>query len=139
MLQTFMEWGGCAFGVAGSLMLALKVKRSGWGFVFYLFSNAAWVVFGVATGVYGLVLQHGAFTATSAFGVWRWLVAPWLRQGELAVYRGEIIAPQGERFTFDFVAPTGATSEERDAEAFRALAQACRGELAYQEVGRLFR
>jgi hypothetical protein len=130
-MQNFMEWAGCAFGVAGSLALALKVKRSGWGFVLYLVSNGAWLAFGLATGVYGLALQHAAFTATSALGVWRWLLSPWLRMDKLTVYSGSIWTPGGERLAFDFVADASATRDVCDAEAFRAIVAACeRGDYA---------
>lgn len=83
--RAFMEWAGCAFGVAGSLILALNVRGSGWGFVVFLVSNAAWLAFGLAQGVYGLAVQHAAFTATSLVGVWRWMVRPRLELRRAAV------------------------------------------------------
>jgi hypothetical protein len=74
--QTLMQWAGGVLGVGGSLALAMNDTRSGWGFVAYLASNAAWLAFGLATGVYALAVQHLAFTVVSGFGVWRWLVRP---------------------------------------------------------------
>lgn len=74
--QIVMQWVGCLLGVSGSLLLAMNNRRSGWGFVAYLVSNAAWLAFGIATGVQALVVQHLVFTAVSGFGVWRWLVRP---------------------------------------------------------------
>ena len=75
-LPTLMQWTGCALGVAGSFVLALNDRHSGWGFVAYLGSSAAWLSYGLSTGVHALVLQHVVFTAISAVGVWRWLVRP---------------------------------------------------------------
>ena len=74
--QTLMQWVGCVLGVAGSFVLARNDRHSGWGFVAYLGSSAAWLGYGLATGVHALVIQHLVFTAISGFGVWRWLVHP---------------------------------------------------------------
>lgn len=73
--QTLMQWIGCVLGVGGSLLLALRNRYSGWGFVAYLVSNAAWLTFGLLQQLPALVVQNLAFTFVSAFGVWRWLVA----------------------------------------------------------------
>lgn len=75
-LQTSMQWAGCAFGVAGSFVLARNDRHSGWGFVAYLVSSAAWLVYGLATDVHALAIQHVVFMGVSGFGVWRWLVRP---------------------------------------------------------------
>lgn len=71
-----LQWSGCVTGILGSLLLAMKTSRSGWGFVAYLFSNCLWAAYGLQTGAPGLVAMQAAFTATSAFGVWRWLIHP---------------------------------------------------------------
>ena len=75
-LQTSMQWAGCAFGVAGSFVLARNDRHSGWGFVAYLASSAAWLFYGLATDVHALAIQHVVFMGVSGFGVWRWLVRP---------------------------------------------------------------
>lgn len=77
-VQTLMQWTGCVFGVTGSFALARNDRHSGWGFVAYLASSAAWPAYGLTTGVHALVLQHVVFTAISGYGVWRWLVRPHL-------------------------------------------------------------
>lgn len=74
--QTFMQWTGCALGIAGSIVLARNDRYSGWGFVAYLASNAAWLAYGYASDIPALTLQHSVFAAISGFGVWRWLVRP---------------------------------------------------------------
>ncbi|HOE40058.1 MAG TPA: hypothetical protein PLB25_00245 [Rhodoferax sp.] len=59
MIETIdaLQWAGCATGVAGALLLALNIKRSGWGFVLLLISNGFWTAFGSCTG---LLTQPGA-------------------------------------------------------------------------------
>ncbi len=76
--QTLMQWTGCTLGVAGSIALARNDRYSGWGFVAYLVSNAAWLAYGFASDIPALALQHSVFAAISTFGVWRWLVRPWI-------------------------------------------------------------
>lgn len=74
--QTLMQWSGCALGVSGSFVLARNDRHSGWGFVAYLASNAAWLGYAVVADVRALAIQQVAFMAISGFGVWRWLVRP---------------------------------------------------------------
>ncbi len=81
--ETLLQWAGCALGVAGSIALARNDRHSGWGFGAYLGSSAAWLAYGVATGVHALVIQHVVFTAISGFGVWRSLVLPRIKAGRL--------------------------------------------------------
>ncbi len=73
---SLLEWGGCASGVLGSLLLALKNRFSGFGFVLFVVSNLCWATFALATGTNGLLLQQFFFTATSVIGIWQWLVLP---------------------------------------------------------------
>ncbi len=72
-LLAALEWGGCAAGLAGSLLLALDASFSGWGFVAYLASNLCWSAFAVATRCRGLLAMQAGFTATSLLGLWRWM------------------------------------------------------------------
>jgi hypothetical protein len=63
-----------AFGVTGTLLLALKGKHAGWGFVAFLGSNVAWMVFAAANRHWWLLAQHAVFMATSALGIYTWLL-----------------------------------------------------------------
>jgi hypothetical protein len=72
-----LQWAGCATGIIGSLLLALRLKVQGWGFVLYVFSNACWIAFGIATKAPGLIVMQCAFMATSLAGVWNWLFLPY--------------------------------------------------------------
>jgi len=81
-----LQWAGCATGIIGSLLLALRITWSGWGFVFYVFSNAFWIAFGIATHAPGLVVMQCVFTCTSIAGVWFWLVLPYLEDRQKTRY-----------------------------------------------------
>lgn len=74
--QTLLQWTGCLLGIAGSIALARNDRYSGWGFVAYLVSNAAWLAYGYASDIPALASQHLVFGAVSTYGVWRWLVLP---------------------------------------------------------------
>ena len=69
-----LQWAGCATGAAGSLLLALNTKHSGWGFVLFLIFNGFWTAFGIQTHAVGLVTTQVIFKATSVLGIYRWLV-----------------------------------------------------------------
>jgi hypothetical protein len=73
-IYEFTQWGGCFFGVIGSLLLARRMRWAGWGFVCYLASNMLWIVYAVVTKAPGLAVQQILFTATSSLGVWNWLI-----------------------------------------------------------------
>lgn len=80
--STIAEIAGAIFGVGGSLLLALNTRHSGWGFVAFLASNLAWILFAWLQRHFGLMLQHACFTLISATGIFMWLVLPRLR-GEI--------------------------------------------------------
>jgi hypothetical protein len=67
-----MEWTGCTFGLLGAFLLATNTRFSGWGFVAFLVSNAAWIGFAAALGAGGLLMQQAGFTFTSLLGLYRW-------------------------------------------------------------------
>jgi nicotinamide riboside transporter PnuC len=72
MSPDVLQWLGCITGVAGSLLLSLNLKYSGWGFVFFLESNWFWFAFGIQTNAPGLSTSQLFFTATSLIGICRW-------------------------------------------------------------------
>jgi hypothetical protein len=75
----FLEWFGCFLGVSGAALLALNNRWSGYGFVLFLASNAAWIGFGLLTSANGLVTMQVVFSLTSAVGIWQWLIKPRLK------------------------------------------------------------
>ncbi len=66
------EWVGCVFGLLGAFLLATNSKLSSWGFIAFLISNVAWIIFASAKNSDGLLLQQAGFTLTSLLGVYRW-------------------------------------------------------------------
>lgn len=76
MTTNLIEGLAAAFGVLGTMLLALNGPRAGWGFVAYLASNAGWIAFAWMHGHWGLLAQQAIFTGTSLLGVWVWLVRP---------------------------------------------------------------
>ena len=74
-----VEWLGCITGVIGSALLAANTAQSRWGFVWYLASNACWLVFAVSTAAWGLFTMQIVFTAVSLYGVYRWFARRPLR------------------------------------------------------------
>lgn len=75
-LLDVLQWSGCAFGVAGSFLLARKNQHSKYGWVSYVISNALWIAYGIETRAWGLVTQQVAFTYTSALGIYFWIIQP---------------------------------------------------------------
>lgn len=78
-----IELTAAAFGVLGTVLLALRGPRAGWGFVAYLVSNAGWIGFAWIHGHWGMLAQQLAFTVSSLVGVWVWLVKPMLDSLEI--------------------------------------------------------
>lgn len=75
MSLEILQWLGCITGVAGSLLLALNTRHSGWGFVLFLVSNGFWTLFALETHAPGLLAMQLIFTATSLVGIYRWLIS----------------------------------------------------------------
>lgn len=70
-----LQWLGCATGAAGSLLLAARIEKSGWGWVLFFISNVFWVLYALLTNVPGLYTQQTIFFLTSIIGIYRWLFA----------------------------------------------------------------
>ena len=80
---TAIEWVAAIAAVAGTVLLARKGPRAGWGFVLYLVSNAGWIASALHHGAWALLAQQAVFVATSLWGVWVWLVQPLLESLEI--------------------------------------------------------
>lgn len=72
MTPNVLQWFGCAFGVTGSLVLASRTTRSGWGFILFLISNVFWIAYGIEIGARGLLVMQVFFSITSLIGIYRW-------------------------------------------------------------------
>lgn len=76
MTQEHLEILGSVLGCIGALLLATNSRWSGWGFVAFLASNVAWILFSEQAGHHWFLVQQAVFTFTSLLGVWRWLIQP---------------------------------------------------------------
>lgn len=93
--MTFTELFAAAFGLIGTLLLATRSRRAGWGFICFLASNAGWLVFAWTHGHWPLLVQQAGFTLSSLLGIWVWIARPmWLewRQGRWERQRERDIA-----------------------------------------------
>lgn len=72
----WLELFSAVCALLGSLLLALKGRRAGWGWVLFGFSNAGWIVFANGYGHWFFLLQQIGFSITSLIGIWRYLVKP---------------------------------------------------------------
>lgn len=78
------DFVGFVFGAIGAALLALnRPALSRWGFVFFLGSNVAWILYALAKDEQWLLLQTVVFSATSVVGVWQWFMKPQLPAGAL--------------------------------------------------------
>lgn len=68
-----MAWCGSITASIGSLLLALNIKHSSWGWVLFLISNIFWVSYSVAVNQSPICLQNSIFFGTSLLGIYRWL------------------------------------------------------------------
>lgn len=92
---TLLQWLGCVFGLAGSLLLAFKGLRfSGYGFVLYLVSNAFWAAYGVVTSAPALVVMQAGFSIASSIGIWQWLWRPYVKARSLTVAKSSLRVPK---------------------------------------------
>lgn len=66
------DWIGSAMGLAGALLLSTNTIYSPFGWVLFLGSNAAWIVFSVQRNLAPLLVMQLGFTGTSILGIVRW-------------------------------------------------------------------
>jgi nicotinamide riboside transporter PnuC len=66
-----LEWIGSLSGLLGSLLLALNMRVSKYGWISFLVSNLALIAFSIGVDRHGLLMQYLGFTATSLLGLYR--------------------------------------------------------------------
>lgn len=80
----FFEWAGCALGILGAVLVAVKSPHARWAWVLWLVSNLSWTAYGLGTGQASIALQQGAFSITSMIGLWHWVLRPYRERREAA-------------------------------------------------------
>lgn len=69
---SILDWLGAALGIFGAVVLAMRMPWSGWGWVLFLFANVFWILYGVMTSTWSIVLMQGVMSVTSVLGIYRW-------------------------------------------------------------------
>lgn len=69
----WIQWCGSVSGIAGALLLALRLPISGWGYVLFLISSLTLGIWAWWLEATGLLTQQLVFTIINLIGVWRWL------------------------------------------------------------------
>lgn len=72
--QPALAWAGSFFGLAGAGVLSINTGFSGWGWAFFLASNACLIPYLLQTRQRHMLLMQIGFTLTSLTGIVRWLV-----------------------------------------------------------------
>ena len=72
------ELVGSGTGIAGAILLALKIRYSPWAWPLWVLSCFAWILFGLSTQAYPLVAQNAVFIGINILGTWTWLIKPWI-------------------------------------------------------------
>jgi len=74
IINTQLGWIGSALGLLGAALLAINLPISGYGWIAFLASNVAWIIYGLRTKTTSLLVMQIGFTITSVVGMYRWLV-----------------------------------------------------------------
>lgn len=77
-IQLIIEILAAAFGLLGTVLLAHKGQHAGWGFAAFLASNIGWLAFSWDNRHWFMFAQQIGFTAASLYGLWTWIVGPWI-------------------------------------------------------------
>lgn len=80
------EWIGGVLGAIGAALLATDY-HPGYGFAFFLASNAVWIRYAKRGRLFGMLAMQVVFTVTSVVGLWNW----WIGRLVLSSEKGRII------------------------------------------------
>ena len=71
-----LEWFATGSGIVAAFMISGDFGRriTGYGFVLFVFSSIAWILFGVLDDVGGLMTQNAVLFGINLFGVYRYLI-----------------------------------------------------------------
>lgn len=64
---------GAISGPFGALLLAMNVRLSPFGYIFFLVSSISMTIFGFAVSSEQVVIQNGLFTVINLVGLVRWM------------------------------------------------------------------
>lgn len=65
------EWIWPLFGIAGTLLIALKIK---YGWLCYIVSNTAAIIFLITNKTYVPLTQYGVYMVLNFIGIYKWFI-----------------------------------------------------------------
>lgn len=68
------QWMGSALGIAGALLLAMHIQWSAYGWISFLLSNFAWILFAYRKQLWSMLVMQLVFTGTSVLGIYQWIL-----------------------------------------------------------------
>lgn len=74
-----LEWIAAISGVLGAILVASNCRFSGYGFLLFLVSSVTWSMCAYASKQDALLINQLGFVAINLLGVYRWLIADWIR------------------------------------------------------------
>jgi hypothetical protein len=69
----YIKWLGTISGIAGSLLVALNISISGYGFILFTISSISWGVAAWIMKENSLLILQGVFFVVNIIGITRWL------------------------------------------------------------------
>lgn len=81
---TFLEYGGAAAGIVGTILIATNTAWSKWAWPVWVLSSSAVATVAASEGLYGIAGQQAFYTLMNIFGVWRWIIRPQMTPTRLA-------------------------------------------------------
>jgi hypothetical protein len=74
-MEPWLAWLAPATCIIAALMVAANAgtRITGYGFIVFSASSAAWVAYGVLRDETSLIVQNAVLLAINLVGIWRWL------------------------------------------------------------------
>jgi nicotinamide riboside transporter PnuC len=73
-MENKMGWIGSICGIAGAILLSLNLSFSGYGYLFYLLSSFALIVWAVIAKAKHTLVMQLCFCVINFIGVYNWLL-----------------------------------------------------------------
>jgi hypothetical protein len=73
-ILTVIKWVGTFSGIAGSLLVALNISISGYGFILFTISSISWGVAAWIMKETSLLMLQSVFFVVNIIGISRWLL-----------------------------------------------------------------
>lgn len=72
-LLSYIKWGSAAFGIIGSLIIALNIPVSGWAFLIFMLSSLGWMAAAAVMKERSIFTESAVYTVINLIGIYRWL------------------------------------------------------------------